>query len=84
MRVTFRKERDGEILAVFALKWDAYTLTGYAHIGQHTAVDCGYYRDCTKPATPEEYAPLLAELRAIGYEDLRVVKRLPKFSTITY
>ena len=84
MRVTFRKERDGEILAVFALKWNADTLTGYAHIGQHCSVCFDYYRTSTKPATPEEYAPLLAELRAIGYDDLRVVKRLPKFSMITY
>lgn len=82
MKVTFRKERDGELLAVFAELATPHTLTAYAHVGQHTDVSLEYYRECTKPATPGEYAGLLAELRAIGYDDLRVVKRLPSIAKI--
>jgi hypothetical protein len=79
MKVTFRKEKDGTILAVFGQLWAWYDtqLTAYAHIGQHTATTPEYYRTKTKPATPEESAPLLAELRALGYDDLQVVRRLP-------
>lgn len=79
MKVIFRKEKDGTILAVFANLWAWWDtlLTGYTHIGQHTAIDPEYYRTQTKPATPEEYKPLLAELRGIGYDDLQVSRRLP-------
>lgn len=79
MKVTFRKVYDGEIIAVFASPWSrrGYDLTCYATIGQHGPIDVEFYRDCTKPATPGEYAGLLSELRAIGYDDLRIVKRLP-------
>lgn len=36
----------------------------YAHIGQHGTASLDYYWE-TKPANPEEYAELLAELRGI-------------------
>ena len=79
MIVTFRKESNGTILAVFGQLWAWYDtqLTAYAHEGQHTATTPEYYRNRTTPATPEEYAPLLAELRALGYDDLQIVHRLP-------
>jgi hypothetical protein len=56
------------------------TAMSYAHIGQHGVCSRDWYTGCTRAATPEEYAPLLAELRRI-YETgpdavkLRVVKR---------
>jgi len=40
--------------------------TGYAHVGQHTAVDPNYAAE-SRPATPEEYQELQAELEGIGY-----------------
>jgi hypothetical protein len=38
----------------------------YAHVGQHGEADILYCSGC-KAATPEEYAPLLEELKSIGY-----------------
>jgi hypothetical protein len=58
---------------------DPYTATCYAHIGQHSGCRRAWYRT-TEPATPEQYADLLAELRRI-YETgpdavrLKIVKR---------
>jgi hypothetical protein len=54
--------------------------TCYAHVGQHGSCSRNWISQCTRPATPEEYAPLLRELQGI-YETgtdavrLRVVKR---------
>ena len=52
--------------------------TSYQHIGQHSGAD---YAGCiadSRPAKPEEYADLKAELESIGYElDVRK-KRRPK------
>jgi hypothetical protein len=39
----------------------------YAHVGQHSACHPKYLKQC-KPATKEEAAPLLKELRSIGYD----------------
>lgn len=46
----------------------------YQHVGQHCGAD---YSQCvahSKPATPAQYADLLAELQTIGY-CLRVARR---------
>jgi len=40
--------------------------TGYSHIGQHSAVHPQYAAE-NRPATPEEYADLKAELEGVGY-----------------
>lgn len=48
--------------------------TGYAHIGQHTAVSLEYAKEC-KIATPTEYKDLFNELESIGY-NLEVVTKL--------
>jgi hypothetical protein len=40
--------------------------TGYSHIGQHSAVDPQYAAE-SRPATPEEYTDLKAELEGVGY-----------------
>lgn len=91
--VIFRVVR-GELLALFpTLPYDAREaarggypyITCYAHIGQHGEA-LRSYTQAGRLATPEEYAPLLAELRRIyetshAPEDpaikLRVVKRRP-------
>ncbi len=46
----------------------------YAHLGQHGAAAIDYAASLP-PATPEQYAPLLAELRAIGYDDLKIIRK---------
>lgn len=43
---------------------DPYTATCYAHVGQHSACSPEWYRT-TRPASPDESADLLAELRRI-------------------
>ena len=45
----------------------------YQHIGQHSEASLDYYNS-TKPATPDEYADLLAELKSI-YDDVNLVVR---------
>jgi hypothetical protein len=44
----------------------------YAHIGQHSSCDPEYLKEC-KEATPQEYGPLLEELKSIGYDKLEVI-----------
>ena len=70
VKVIFKAYPSGEVVAVFPElpgDMDAYNTCGsYLHYGQHGAimVACKDLR----PATPEEYAPLLDELtRVIGY-----------------
>jgi hypothetical protein len=46
----------------------------YQHVGQHSAADFYGCVRTTRPATPEEYKDLEAELVSIGY-DLKVIKR---------
>ena len=75
-KVTFRKEKDGDILAVFAELATSYTLSCYSSVGQHGSVCLEYYRTETRPATPKEYRSLLGELAGQGYHDLKIVKRL--------
>ena len=45
----------------------------YQHIGQHSEASLDYYNS-TKPATPDEYADLLSELKSI-YDDVNLVVR---------
>lgn len=45
----------------------------YQHVGQHSEASLDYYNS-TKPASPDEYADLLAELRSI-YDDVNLVVR---------
>ena len=77
--VIFRKDRTGwrEPFALFPeLPADQLGIycDSYQHVGQHCAAD---YHGCianSRPAMPEEAAPLLAELKCIGYEP-RVLTR---------
>jgi hypothetical protein len=73
-KVIFRKSRD-EVLAIFPehpATHDGRTCVCYAHTGQHGACDPFIHRRGYRLATPEEYAPLKAELERIGY-DLHIV-----------
>lgn len=64
--VIFRTFPDGDVIAIFPTQeeWRPYRVASYQHGGQHGAVDRGII-DRTRPATEDEYAPLLAELRGI-------------------
>jgi hypothetical protein len=72
-RVIFKKRlTSGDIIRgdIFAclldVPADKYKVVTYQHIGQHGEDDIYYCSGC-KAATPEEYAPLLKELKSIGY-----------------
>lgn len=69
------KGNDNDIFALFPFIPATDTcVTCYQHVGQHCAA---HYTGCiaqSRPATAEEAAPLLAELRKIGYNP-RVIKR---------
>ena len=72
-QVQFRKFK-GEIIAVFPYEvWNSTDVASYMHVGQHSGCYWGinYY---SKPATEQEYKPLLNELESIGY-NLQVIKR---------
>jgi hypothetical protein len=81
MPVIFRKYM-GEVAAYFPTeRWDNEgNMTCYAHIGQHGGAHPSWLSK-GKRATPEEYAPLLAELRGIyetndsNHVPLKVYKR---------
>lgn len=82
-RVVFRKWKDGDIIALFPDDINPHdgTVTSYMHVGQHGTADYAGVIADTQPAREDEYRDLLAELMAIGYTDLRVVKRArPKFN----
>ena len=73
--VLFRRDRGGEITAVLPdVEANAYELTCYAHVGQHSACTRDWYVT-TRAAKPAEYADLLAELTQI-YGPMEVKRRL--------
>lgn len=71
VKVIFRTfHSGGEVIALFPevpVDNQYGHCVSYAHVGQHGAasVDLSGY---TRPSTPEEIAPLLRELEAIGYK----------------
>lgn len=78
-KVLFRYDKEaGDIIAVFADSWTNPRWGCYAHIGQHFECNPYYIKILTRPAREEEYAPLLEELRGIGYEDLVILQRMPR------
>lgn len=69
--IIFRAERSGDskgdVTAVFPTLANDYAgryFTVYARVGQHGGGSLDWYRS-TRPARPDEYADLLAELRKI-------------------
>lgn len=63
------KTHGGEVTAVFPCEpaaYDGHTMTCYAHVGQHGGCDLGWYYE-TRPALPDEYADLKAELESAPY-----------------
>jgi hypothetical protein len=81
-KVLFRMDKRGEHKQVTAVFPDmpehkVNIFTCYAHIGQHGQAHWDWVREDTRPATPEEYAPLKRELEQIGY-NLEILPRCPK------
>lgn len=74
--VIFRVCKDGEVIAFFpTIPWSFDSVASYMHIGQHSGACRDFYYD-TKPATKEQYKPLLKELTdSVGYKDLRPMKK---------
>jgi hypothetical protein len=77
--VIFRRFPDGDVIALFpciaAECLNPWPCQSYMHIGQHGAADPRIIYD-TRPATPREYASLMAELKRIGYR-LIIRRRFP-------
>ena len=66
----------GEVVALFPdMEADSCgRVSSYGHIGQHCAASYSLLVGKSRPATKEEYIPLLAELTSIGYK-LKVRRR---------
>lgn len=78
-RVVFRRYSDGQIIALFPdVPWSGRRdeIISYMHLGQHGVADYRYVVATTKPATEKESAGLLNELRQVGYNNIRVIKRI--------
>jgi hypothetical protein len=74
----WKKSEGGDVFALFPYDLgtdDPYTCSSYQHIGQHSAADPYHCIQMSERATPEEYAPLKAELESIGYK-LKPMSRL--------
>jgi len=69
-----------DLLAVFptesASSVHPYDMTCYATMGQHSSCAPAYVRENTQPATKAQTEAMLKELHKIGYDNLRVVKRM--------
>ena len=73
--VVFRKYKDEVVAILPTLSAHYGNVVCYQHVGQHGEGHLSWVSD-TLPATPAEYGDLLRELVAIGYDDLKVYKRL--------
>lgn len=77
--VIFRRDLcDGVVYALFPDEPSdvrGVYCTVYQHVGQHGQADYQMCVGSSRPAKPEEYADLLAELVDIGYDDLRIKQR---------
>lgn len=82
-KVVFRRYPDGQVIALFPdIPWSGRRgeITSYMHVGQHGAADYAGVIAMTRPAHEKEYRNPLSELRAIGYDDLHIMRRArPKF-----
>jgi hypothetical protein len=77
--VRFLKDGENGVFAYFPqLNYNKHLYgntmkTGYAHIGQHSAVAVGYATD-QKECQEAEYLPLASELTSIGY-NLKILNK---------
>jgi hypothetical protein len=83
--VVFRKygpRRGDDVIALFPAEpgtYDPHTCSSYVHIGQHGSADPLLVIKRTRPAKPDEYADLKAELEGAPYGyRLKVYARLQR------
>ena len=78
-KVIFRIDRNGDVIALFPElpgTTDYYRdCLCYSHLEQHGAATLDYVWKNTRPAEPEEYEALKAELESIRY-DLWIGRRM--------
>ncbi len=75
VKVIFRKDRKGNVIAFFPeIKAIYGNIMSYIHIGQHSEASYEFYTE-TKKATEEEYRPLFNELKGIYDDCILVVKQ---------
>lgn len=84
--VMFRADRHGphksEVTAVFpTFPETPGMMVCYAHIDQHSACSLGWYAT-TRAATPAEYQDLQTELENIGYDDMKIYRRIQPWMNI--
>ena len=73
----YRGKDGGDVVAILPdVPANTPHVTVYQHLGQHGEAPYWAVMGATRPATPEEYAPLHRELTGIGYR-LIVRKRRP-------
>jgi hypothetical protein len=80
--VIFRRFSDGDVVAIMPEipgTSDAATCSSYMHVGQHGACAVDLISDL-EPAPPGEYAPLLEELRRIGYRPAVRDRNHPRYT----
>ena len=66
----YSSDRGFEVFALFPTIYADNTgnyCSSYQHIGQHSSADYHHCINQSRPAAPEEYADLKAELERIGY-----------------
>ena len=77
-----RSRYDGGIIALFPYEPgtnDPSTCQSYEHVGQHGAAHLADVMSVTRPASPEDYAPLMRELESAPYTyRLAPIQRTPK------
>ena len=78
-RIIFRYWPEAQDVIAFMPDSDANPgrVLSYEHIGQHGEADYHMLLRVTRPATPTEYADLLAELVGRGYDPI-ICKRLSR------
>lgn len=75
VKVIFRKNKDGEVIAFFPEFHVQYgNIMSYMHIGQHGEASLDFYYS-TKKANPQEYELLFNELKTIYNDCVLVVKQ---------
>ena len=75
VKVIFRKDKEGNIIAFFPeIEVNYGNIMSYMHIGQHGEADYFCYKE-TKKADESEYNSLLNELKSIYDDCILVVKQ---------
>ncbi|MCR4773051.1 MAG: hypothetical protein K5854_01660 [Prevotella sp.] len=85
IKVTFRVEKSDNHCVAVLHQWATRHGTSLVCVDEqgHSGIDYGYYLVKTRPARPKEYAKLLELMRAAGYDNLAIRRRI-RISDIAY